>query len=314
MIDDMIVLKVPLDALDGIQRVIQIQDIKKRKLPVGSHGFARLNDCMGDDRSISQQARVSYISNASSNADAEKDYKLLRFLMSQEHFSPFASVQIKMHYKMPLAIVAQWCRIRGHHRSEMSARYSVMPDECIIVDNWRIPSKHNKQVSEGSVDEDMQLELARLQIQAYEHSRSIYNKMLEMGAPKEQARFVLPVGQYTEFVMTINLGDMMRLLLQRLHPHAQAEIREYAEATLNILKDIYPVAFDAFRDYQLEAKKFSRQEWSLLCSLFEIGRDPPRCLANMTKKERQQSFSDHQIVSKSDRVAFMKKLDIYHLI
>ena len=313
MTNDKIVLKVSLDALDDIQRVIQIRDIKNRKLLVGSHGFARLNDCMGDDRSISQQARVSYISNASNDTDAAKDHKLLRFLMSQEHFSPFAGVQIKMHYKMPLAIVAQWCRIRGHHRSEMSARYSVMPDECIIVDNWRIPSKHNKQVSEGSVDEAMQVELAHLQIQAYEYSRSIYNKMLEMGAPKEQARFVLPVGQYTEVIMTINLGDMMRLLLQRLHPHAQAEIREYAEATLKILEDLYPVAFEAFRDYQLEAKKFSRQEWSLLADFFRAGENPKR-LANMSKEHRQQVFSDHEIYSKSDRVAFMKKLDIYHLI
>lgn len=313
MTDDMVTLCVPLDSLDGVQRAIQIQNAKKEQLLVGSHGFARLDDCMGHDLSIPQQARVSYISNASSGADSAKDYKLLRFLMSQEHFSPFAGVQIKMHYKMPLAIVAQWCRIRGHHRSEMSARYSVMPDECIIVDNWRIPSKYNKQVSEGSVDEAMQVELAHLQIQAYEHSRAIYNKMLEMGAPKEQARFVLPVGQYTELIMTINLGDMMRLLLQRLHPHAQAEIREYAEATLKILEDLYPVAFDAFRDYQLEAKKFSRQEWSLLSSFFGSGKDP-RCLANMPRQARQQVFSDHEINSKSDRVAFMKKLDIYHLI
>lgn len=296
------------------KRALEVQKYKQEVIPVGSHGFVRLNDCMGTDASIPSQARISYITNKKTAESRHRDKKLLRFLMYEKHFSPFAAVQLKLHYKMPLALVAQWCRIRGHHRSEMSARYSIMPDECIVVDQWRVQSAHNKQVSEGVADEATQAELVRLQAEAYEFSRQKYQEMLALGAPREQARFVLPVGQYTELIMTINLGDLMRQLVQRLHPHTQSETRDYAVATAELVKSLFPIAYEAFCDYQLQSREFSGAEWEMLCYLADMDQPYVDWFRTASPEERQSTFSQFNIMSSSERVGFMKKLDVFHLI
>lgn len=61
---------------------------------------------------------------------------------------------------------------------------------------------------------------------------------MSQGVAREQARTVMPVGQYTEFYAHVNLRNLFHFLELRLHPHAQYEIRVYAEAILKILKSL----------------------------------------------------------------------------
>lgn len=64
--------------------------------------------------------------------------------------------------------------------------------------------------------------------------------------PKEQARSVLPVGIYTTFYWTVNGSSLMNFLQLRLDRAAQKEIRVYAQAVLELVKEVAPISFGIF--------------------------------------------------------------------
>ena len=73
-----------------------------------------------------------------------------------------------------------------------------------------------------------------------------YKQMIKDGVPRELARSVLPVATYTHMFTTMNLHNCFNFLRERLSPHAQYEIRVYAQAILEIIQPICPVAVEAF--------------------------------------------------------------------
>jgi thymidylate synthase (FAD) len=77
---------------------------------------------------------------------------------------------------------------------------------------------------------------------------------------KEQARKDLPLSTYTEAYWKINLHNLFHFLRLRMDSHAQLEIRQYANAIAEIVKQVVPVAWEAFEDYRLNAKNFSAME------------------------------------------------------
>jgi thymidylate synthase (FAD) len=74
---------------------------------VGPDGLVRLVDYMGDDAAIPQAARVSY---GAGTKTLLEDAQLVRFLMRNEHFSPFAMCQVKLHVRLPIFVHNQWVR------------------------------------------------------------------------------------------------------------------------------------------------------------------------------------------------------------
>ncbi len=72
-------------------------------------------------------------------------------------------------------------------------------------------------------------------------SFAAYHELLAKGVPRELARAVLPTSTYTRFFGTVNLHNLLRFLSLRLDPHAQWEIRQYAQALLNLLHQVCPV-------------------------------------------------------------------------
>jgi len=73
-----------------------------------------------------------------------------------------------------------------------------------------------------------------------------YKELIASGVPRELARSVLPVATYSHMFATMNLHNLFNFLRERLHPHAQYEIRVYAEAMLELVRPIVPVATSAF--------------------------------------------------------------------
>jgi thymidylate synthase (FAD) len=80
----------------------------------------------------------------------------------------------------------------------------------------------------------------------YRQAESSYYEMIEAGIAKEIARSVLPVGQYTEFIWTVNLRSLLNFLSLRNDSNAQHEIREYAKVIERIANTIVPVCMDSF--------------------------------------------------------------------
>lgn len=74
--------------------------------------------------------------------------------------------------------------------------------------------------------------------------RNAYAYLLELGIPKEDARFILPIGVETRLVVTANLRAWRELLAKRLAPEAQWEIRALCKEVLRVLYELAPTVFE----------------------------------------------------------------------
>jgi thymidylate synthase (FAD) len=238
---------------------VAIDEVLKLSIPC-LDGFVRLVDVMGDDSSIVQAARVSY---GEGTKKIHEDRGLIRYLIRHQHWTPVEMVEFKFHVKLPVFIARQWIRHRTANVNEISARYSEMKDEIYLppIEHISSQSNDNKQGrnSEPFAKEQAQ-EIQDLIMQSNENQYKIYQNLLDRGVARELARTVLPVGHYTEWYWKIDLRNLMNFLALRLDPHAQWEIRVYAEAMSSLVKQIVPIAWEAFEDYILNSVNFSKDE------------------------------------------------------
>lgn len=221
-------------------------------IPVLDHGHVRLVDSMGDDLSIVRSARVSYDAEWRAGDDKGKDAKLINYLMKNRHTSPFESVVFTFDVKAPIFVFRQWHRHRTWSFNEVSARYSELPEEFYVPRYADITtqSTSNKQMRTSEQHPRAEWIAYGIEMQARQ-AFQVYRKLLDEGCPRELARSVLPVGTYSHMFATVDLHNLFHFLKLRLHEHAQYEIRVYAEAMLNLIEPIAPVAVKAFREHQL---------------------------------------------------------------
>ncbi len=227
-------------------------------------GFVRLVDVMGDDSSIVQAARVSY---GAGTKKVHEDRGLIRYLIRHQHWTPIEMVEFKFHVKIPVFVARQWIRHRTANVNEVSARYTEMKDEMYLppLQHISAQSKDNKQGRElQSFPEDVANDIQAIINESNERQYDVYQKLLELGVARELARTVLPVGHYTEWYWKIDLRNLMNFLALRLDPHAQWEIRVYAEAMAEIVKQVVPIAWEAFEDYILHSSHLSRYETEIV--------------------------------------------------
>jgi len=229
-------------------------------LPCLDHGFVRCIDYMGDDGAIVQAARVSY---GKGTKAVRQDRGLLRYLLRHRHTSPFEMCEIKLHCKMPIFVARQWIRHRTASVNEYSARYSVMDREFYLPapQDLAVQSKSNKQ-GRGEVltAEEARAVLALLKRDAETCYASYETLMEDHHLARELARMNLPVNYYTQWYWKVDLHNLMHFLGLRLHPHAQYEIRVFAEAIASLVADWVPFTWEAFQDYKAGGAFFSQQD------------------------------------------------------
>lgn len=239
-------------------------------VPVLDHGFVGLIDHMGSDGAIVQAARVSY---GAGTKQVQDDRNLIRYLMRHEHTTPFEMCSVKFHIKLPIFVMRQLVRHRTASMNEYSARYSVLTDEFYIpeLENIQPQSTSNKQGREEG-----EWDFAKKRDIQHAFQRSFHNAFKEYllllgkdddGLARELARSVLPVGGYTECYWTANLKNFLHMARLRMDPHAQWEIRKFADAMYQLAKPLFPEACQAFEDYAVNTVKFSAAEFELLKSL-----------------------------------------------
>ena len=248
-----------------------IEDILYEPIKVLDHGFIRVVDYMGDDEAVVQSARVSY---GRGTKKISQDRGLIRYLMRHWHTTPFEMCEIKFHVKLPIFVARQWIRHRTANVNEYSARYSILDKEFYIPApaNLASQSDSNRQgrgdVLEG-VEAHQVLELLKNDSEkSYEHYMQMLNlndntdEVLDpnkKGLTRELARMNLPVNYYTQWYWKIDLNNLMHFLMLRADPHAQYEIRVYAEAMIDVLKKWVPFTFEAFMDYRVNSANLSAQ-------------------------------------------------------
>jgi thymidylate synthase (FAD) len=231
-------------------------------LPVHDHGYVALIDMMGNDTAIVDAARISY-----DNAGKSTNRGLIRYLLRHRHTSPFEMAELKFEVKMPIFVARQWVRHRTCSMNEVSARYTQLPEEMFIPKEFSIQSSDNKQGRGDVLDKVTQYAFRTVMRQANESAYRDYEYLLERGVARETAREVLNLNIYTKFVWKMDLHNLMHFLNLRLDPHAQQEIREYAEVIEKLVALYFPLCHEAFVDYVRDAYVCSRMEINVLRSL-----------------------------------------------
>lgn len=229
------------------------------------HGNVRLLDVMGSDSDIVDAARISY----DGSEDRTKDRNLIRYLMRHRHTSPFEMAELKFELKMPIFVARQWVRHRTANMNEVSARYTQLPAEMFVPEEWAEQSQNNKQGREIVVDDNAQRFADQLVGAVHSKAYHAYEVLLDGGISREQARGVLPLNTYTRFVWKMDLHNLMHFLKLRLDPHAQKEIRVYAEVIERLVALKFPLTYEAFVDYQRDAYTCSRLEMEMLKAIVQ---------------------------------------------
>jgi len=224
------------------------------------HGFVRVIDYMGDDAAICQAARVSY---GTGTKSVTNDEGLIRYLMRHWHSTPFEMCEVKLHVKLPVFVARQWIRHRTANVNEYSARYSIMDREFYIPapENIAAQSVVNNQ-GRGAVLSDAEagqvLEILKADAgRAYDHYEEMISQEGQDGLARELARMNLPANIYTQWYWKIDLHNLFHFLRLRADPHAQYEIRVYAEAIAAVVADWVPFAYRAFEDYRMGGASLS---------------------------------------------------------
>ncbi len=230
-------------------------------------GFVRLVDYMGGDQRIVQSARVSY---GEGTKSYRQDRALIHYLLRNWHTSPFEQVQLTFHTKMPIFVARQWVRHRTARLNEISGRYSVMKDEFYVPEpeNIRPQSANNKQGrSDERFDPEAEASLVAQFVAEQKQAYSNYEGLLDQNVARELARANLPISMYTEWYWQIDLHNLFHFIRLRIDPHAQYEIRVFAEAMAQCAKAVAPMAFEAFEEHILGSVTFSKAECAALVQM-----------------------------------------------
>jgi thymidylate synthase (FAD) len=220
-------------------------------------GFITLSDCMGNDLSVVNAARVSF--GKRKTELNEQDIKLIHYLAKHKHMSPFRHVVFSFTLEGVSEVV---CRQLYKHQvgcaytsgefrdvattwNEVSGRYVEFEPEFHKPTAFRKQHSSNKQASqEGELVEKNDEALAVYE-ETLENSYQSYKRLLELGVCKEQARMVMPLCFKNSLVWTASLESAVHFIKLRDHEGAQLEIRHLARAVLELIQPICPHAIDA---------------------------------------------------------------------
>jgi len=226
-----------------------------RIIPVLNAGSVKLLDCFGSDVDIVNSARVSFA--AYQTEMDEKGAGLINFLMRNKHATPFEHVVFKFYIKCPIFVAREWFRHRWSSFNEMSMRYYVpdnldffYPSEDAIRKQVGKPGSYSfEQIDDPAVYDFVTESFESV----YRQAESAYYEMIDAGIAKEIARSVLPVGQYTEFIWTVNLRSLLNFISLRNDENAQKEIREYADIVERLATVYVPQTISSFIENNREA-------------------------------------------------------------
>ena len=200
-------------------------------------GWVGLIDHLGSEATIVNAARVSF-GKLKKEID-ERDVTLLHYLIDNKHTSPLEHLVFTFSIHCPLFIRGQWHRHRTWSYNEISRRYTEVDLEFYTPPKLRKQAETNRQASVDSPDFD-DTELRQLIREHNQNSLALYNRLIDAGVCREQARGVLPQNMMVTFWGTVDLSNLLHFLELRDSEHAQWEIREYAKAIKQLIKPIIP--------------------------------------------------------------------------
>ncbi len=199
--------------------------------------------------------------------------------MDNRHTTPYEMVEMMWEVKLPIFVARQWVRHRTARLNEISARYTVMPEEFYLPESGTIRRQSGRS-KQGRAEEEIPAErqAAILQILKRDQAAAYasYQDMLNDDVARELARINLPLSLYTQWYWQIDLHNLFHFLKLRMDPHAQLEIREYARVMAEMARAVAPLAYEAFEEHVLYGTRISRSTRDRLVDLLRTaGRRSP---------------------------------------
>jgi thymidylate synthase (FAD) len=204
------------------------------------HGEIRLlEETSASDLSIARSARVL--------PDAEwrgkPDERLLKFMLKNDHTSPFEHGYLKFYVDAPMFVLNQWVRHRTWSFNLQSGRYEDegQGTKFYIPKVARLQDDKNRQNSIPTGDEEANSVMRGHIGLSNEDALLAYQFMRSHGIAREMARLVMPENKYQRMIASVDPHNFMHFLYLRMHKDAQWEIRQYAQAAYMLWKDVMPV-------------------------------------------------------------------------
>ena len=222
----------------------QRHDKSRNKRFDGTMMNVELIDRMGTDLSVVNAARVSY--SKTKDVFDEKDEKLIKYLATHEHWSPFAHASIQFRIKAPIFVARQLVKHQvGLVWNEVSRRYVDFPPELYKPDSWRGRPQNSKQGSDGEVKLDQTIN--HNMETTMESCLILYNSLLQKGVAPEQARMVLPQSMMTEWYWSGTVYAFARVCNLRCKPDTQKETQDVANQIHALADEAFPYCWKYLR-------------------------------------------------------------------
>lgn len=216
-----------------------------------------LLDHMGSDLTVVNAARVSHDKRVNELKEADK--KLIVFLATHKHSSPFRHVMFQFRVTAPEFIARQAFKHmvgisasagefqnQSDSWNELSMRYVTM--KSIYVPNtWRKAPEDKRQGSHftETLDEVTQKKCMQVYQDATDAAMCAYDQLLKLGVAREMARIVLPLSIRTSWYWTMSLQAVVHFVKLRKAPEAQLEIQELALEMEKLVKPLVPNSWEA---------------------------------------------------------------------
>lgn len=184
------------------------------------------------------------------------DSRLMDYLYKNVHSTPFEAIEFTFEVAAPIFVFRQWHRHRTWTYNEVSARYTELPSTFYVpapedIGTQDPKNKQGRTFAEGFAERDRQQRMVEgFEIEAA-NAHKTYQDRLGEGVPREIARINLPLSTYSRMFGKCNLWNLFRFLNLRDHPHAQYEIRVYAQAIKDLIRPIVPEAMRAYDRFKL---------------------------------------------------------------
>ncbi|WP_155300637.1 FAD-dependent thymidylate synthase [Deinococcus kurensis] len=246
------------------ERIITVNEageVQYDTVQVLNLGYVTQVAMMGTETDIVTAARVSY---QEGTKQVLGKRGLIDRLLREEHMSPFEMPMLRYQVRMPDFVRSHYVRHRTATLNSESGRYSVMRDLFFLPDTVRVQDAHDRQMSAGVQDDPESAQALALLTAHTRRSYEVYQELLALGMPREQARWALPNTLYVHLIWQQNLRNLLHLFRLRMDRHAQTETRLYAWAMYDLTVPHFPLTLDSWENHVLYARRFSFDELEIL--------------------------------------------------
>ena len=239
----------------------------------------------GDDLSVVNAARVSFESESGALGYTgiddkpmvpvihDRDRKLIKYLANHEHFSPFNHAFVTFRCTAPLFVMGQLKKHEYMPWNEISRRYINSRPEFYTPDVWRGKSEDKKQGSSdisvdklywSEIDTELSIEghpvwedesectVNEYTQDMYDNVQTLYDRMIDNDICPEQARMILPQSMLSSWIWSGSIKAVSKMCKLRCASDTQYESRVVANKISDIMKELYPVSWNALMDQDSE--------------------------------------------------------------